>query len=539
MNAGVAPTVRSRLGLLGAFIRDPNAIWIREMRQSARAGRTPWLIFAATLLVSLTVCSLGGIVVSAHVSPAKVGLALSQVFFSLAWSVVALVGPVVAANSVAAEREGRTWEAILLTGMTPSEIARGKFVAAYTTIALYIAGLAPIAAVPFLFGGTTATEVILGFALLMLLAALAVAFGLAVSSMVSSLRAALVVTLLLSVLFSPILFSTFGFGFAAIAHKAWPDVPILPVWLPLAYTRAPFGIAYLVFLMAAPLTSIAIPAWFFYELTVANLSGTADDRSTGLKRWFVVAAIATTSFLVVAVLLVDRTDIDGAYGLVATMLFTFTLFAAFLFADEPLVASKRVRTHWARRRRTALTRWFGPGLGRTTTLVILITHASFTTLAAAALLRCMPYPGASQKALLSIVSFTGYGLGFSTFVTGLNSFLRSRNSSAWGVRIITIAVSMAIALLPWAVAAIAGVITQQDRAIAIAAPSFTFAPVVLSVRKAYTILPAIACFTGWWFIGLVLALFGARRARTAIAEQANMAAQLDASLAHASPPRAE
>ena len=32
----------------------------------------------------------------------------------------------VAANSIASEREGRTWEAVILTGLAPGLIARGK-----------------------------------------------------------------------------------------------------------------------------------------------------------------------------------------------------------------------------------------------------------------------------------------------------------------------------------------------------------------------------------------------------------------------------
>ena len=37
-----------------------------------------------------------------------------------------------------AEREGRTWEALSLTGMPAAKIVRGKFIASYTNIALYL-----------------------------------------------------------------------------------------------------------------------------------------------------------------------------------------------------------------------------------------------------------------------------------------------------------------------------------------------------------------------------------------------------------------
>ena len=31
-------------GLLERLLRDPNPIWVREMRQSARLARTPWVL---------------------------------------------------------------------------------------------------------------------------------------------------------------------------------------------------------------------------------------------------------------------------------------------------------------------------------------------------------------------------------------------------------------------------------------------------------------------------------------------------------------
>jgi len=86
--------------------------------------------------------------------------------------VVTVVGPAIAANSIASEREGRTWEAVLLTGLSPKDITRGKFLAAFTTICLYVVVLAPVGALSFLFGGVTATEVIVAFAFLVMLAGL-------------------------------------------------------------------------------------------------------------------------------------------------------------------------------------------------------------------------------------------------------------------------------------------------------------------------------------------------------------------------------
>ena len=233
--------VATKPGRVSRIWREPNAIWMREMRQSSRLGRTPWILFGLSLTISLLMCSIGGIAASDNASPASLGGALFQTFFSIAAFVVMIVGPTVAANSIASEREGRTWEAILLTGLHPKDIARGKFVAAYTSIAMHIVVLAPVGALPFLFGGVTATEVVVAFVFLFVFAALAVAFGLAVSSLMSSLRGAIVLTLILAICIGPLLYSVFGFMTSFGVHKIWSDVPEgFPVWLPLAYTRAPW-----------------------------------------------------------------------------------------------------------------------------------------------------------------------------------------------------------------------------------------------------------------------------------------------------------
>src|ERR1019366_6218047 len=240
-------------GLVERFLRDPNAIWMREMRQSARLARRPWVLFALTLTLGLLMCSIGGLAAASDTTPATIGGALFQVFFSIAYLVVVLVGPAVAANGVASEREGRTWEAVLLTGLRPKDVARGKFMAAYTTIALYIVVLAPVGALSFLFGGVTATEVVVAFVFLFLVAGLTVAFGLAVSSLMSSLRGAIVVTLMLAILIGPVLYFIFGFGASFGIHKLWNEVPeAFPIWLPLAYSRGTLGLEYVLLLLAVP-----------------------------------------------------------------------------------------------------------------------------------------------------------------------------------------------------------------------------------------------------------------------------------------------
>jgi len=528
------------------LLADPNAIWMREMRQSARLGRTPWILFALTLSISLLMCSIGGIAAAKNTSPANLGSGLFQVFFSLAYFVVVVVGPAVAANSIASEREGRTWEAVLLTGLTPTEIARGKFLAAYTTIALYIVVLAPVGALSFLFGGVTATEVIIAFFFLFLLAALTVAFGLAISSLMSSLRGALVITLILAICIGPLAYAMFGFGCSFAAHSLWNEVPEAhPIWLPLAYSRVPIGLNYAALLIGLPILILAVPAWFLYETTIGNLTGEADDRSSGIKRWFVVCTplLALAASVPAAV----ANDVDPRRLWATWGLSWFALYAGFCvlrFGAEPPGPSRRVRIHWERAHAGLLRRFFGPGLVETQILALVFGLAGMALIAgmgAAFILRQGGVPHAQAMAAVEeLFLFAAYEMLFYLFIVGLVAWLRARSQSPWTARLVACGILFLIAALPWVVAAIGGALADshgQDW-LAVAAPSpfyvFVMMHAVEEPSSAGVIPPiwlGLAFAAAWGFAGLILLGLAARRCRKTLAAHDLAVAQADAAFA--------
>src|SRR5450432_4366980 len=351
---------------------NPNPVWMRELKQAARLQRTPIMLAVVTAMMTLLICSVGG-VASTTSDPAKVGVGIFHTFFSLAFAVVTWVGPAVAANTIAGERSGRTWEALQLTALSPRTIARGKFLAAFTYISLYIVMLVPVGALPFLFGGVTATEVLLAFLLLVLLAALSVAFGLSVSAKFSSPAAAIIVTLLVALPVSMTVYGAAGVGLSFAAHEQWPGVPAgPPVWLPTAYVRADFGLAYLAFLVLLPALLTTLPAWLFYEVTVANMGSPSDDRSTRLRVWFLLAMPLFSGAVALVTFAVGSTD--WVYS-GSALIWAFGCFGAFLFAGEPLGPSSRVLTHWEREGTSGFRRSLGPGVLRASMLLIALTAA--------------------------------------------------------------------------------------------------------------------------------------------------------------------
>jgi ABC-type transport system involved in multi-copper enzyme maturation permease subunit len=499
--------------------KQPNPIWIRELKQAARLTRTPVILTVVAVLFTLLMASIGGLMASES-SPAKTGVVLFQVFFSIAYFVVTVIGPAVAANTIASEREGHTWEAVILTGVRPETIARGKFLAAYTGVGMYIVMLAPVGALPFLFGGVTALETLVAFLFLFLVAWLSVAFGLAISSKMSSMRGAIVVTLLLAFPLSIFAFSTLGVALSFAAHDAWPAVSRgAPVWLPTAYERAPFGAPYFVFLIALPIAAVAIPAWLLYEVTVANLTSVTDDRSFGVKRWHLVALPVVLVVASLPLVLTGASDKQGAAISALTVTMQFLFFAVFLFAGDPIGPSRRVEIHWDRQGASRIRRFLGPGVMRSAALLLLTGLPALGLLGVLGtfLVATSGTTSAGSKTM-GVLFFLGYAAAFYVFTVGLAAFLRARSTTSLVARVLLFAVLFLIAVGPWIVGAIVGAIVDTGSfrdAFVVASPSPFYAYFMIDAAtragSGTVIVAGLAATVGWVAVGL--GLLGAARAK--------------------------
>jgi ABC-type transport system involved in multi-copper enzyme maturation permease subunit len=509
--------------------RDPNPVWMRELRQSARLQRTPVILMATTVAVALLICSVGG-VASVTAEPAKVGVGIFHTFFSLAFFLVTLLGPAVAASTIAGEKNGRTWEALALTGLPPAQIARGKFLAAYTYIALYLVMLAPVGALPFLFGGVTATEVILAFLCCFVLVALAVAFGLALSSKFQSSLAAVIVTLILAFGTSALVYSALGVGLSFAVHEQWPAVSQgLPVWLPTAWVRADLGLHYVAFLLVLPAVSVLVPAWLFYEVTIANLGGPSDDRSTRVRIWTIASALAIAGCC--AIVAVTTRDVDWAMAQ-GCLLFVYFTFVIFMTAGEPLGPSRRVRIAWQRERRGWALRALGPGVVGATTWLLGLLLFAFVVAIGVGLLTLKP--GSDRDVL---VAFNGQLLAFLVFLCGLSAFFRTRAEGATAPRILLLVTILTATMGPWIAMAIGGVLSRGGNdALALAAPSPIYAfELAEQLQRSSTypyelVLPAILCSAGYALFGVGLLALAGSRTHQRLEQERQRVTQLEALL---------
>ncbi|RYZ05319.1 MAG: ABC transporter permease [Myxococcales bacterium] len=512
-----------------SLARDPNPVWMRELRQSARLQRTPVILMTVTVAVALLICSVGGIA-SVTTEPAKVGVGIFHTFFSLAFALVTWLGPAVAASTIAGEKTGRTWEALALTGLPPASIARGKFLSAFTYVGLYLVMLAPVGVLPFLFGGVAATEVILAFFCCFVFAALAVTFGLALSSKFQSSAAAIIVTLMVTLVTSFAVYMGLGVALSVAVHDRWPSVQQgPPVWLPTAWVRADLGLHYLAFLIVLPAVAVLVPGWLFYEITVANLAGPSDDRSTRLRAWTIASSLAVTgccSIVAVATRNVDWAKAQGA------LLFFFFVFVVFLVAGEPLGPSRRVRVMWERTQRSALLRALGPGVVPATTWLLAVILLAF---AACIGVGWATLSGPVDRTVL--VAFDGQLLAFLIFLCGISAFFRTRAEGATVPRVLLVLTIVTAAIGPWIVLAISGVVTRSgDAVLALGAPSPVFAFILAEeiARSSSTLssemTAAVLCSVGYALFGVGLLAMAAGRAQARMRQERERLSQLEAML---------
>lgn len=496
------------------LLKNPNPIWIRELRQDARLVRTPFILAGITILVTFLIASITG-AFNDQAPSDKVGSVLFQTFFSLGFFGVTMGGPALAANSIASEREGRTWEAVILTGMTPEEVARGKFLAAYTKVCTYVVMLAPVGAMTFLFGGVHWLEVAIAFFYLFVIALMSVAFGLAVSSRMGNARAAILVTLIAAVPLGGFLYLAGGLGLSEAAHSLWERVPReQPVWLPLAYVRGDFGLSYLLLLFAAPAIVIMLPGWALYEATVANLTEPNDDRSTGLKRWYVVAA----AVLVLSAVCSMIPSSLGASVLAVTVaelgfFLTFLTLCATVFVADPLGPSRRITARWERRKIGALRRWMGPGLANTGLLQLIVGVGGVVILVGMGVLRALSAPMLPAGQLDATLRFALYGAAFFVFSVGFGVFLRARSTNVAAARIVFVLTLIGLAIVPFLGAALLGAFFR-DEALLIAAPSPFFAFLLLRpVPSDGVVVAGLVASLGWLIAGVLLFARGRARIR--------------------------
>jgi hypothetical protein len=317
----------------------------------------------------------------------------------------------------------------------------------------------------------------------------------------------------------------------------------LPVWLPLAYTRAHFDGLYVLLLIALPLTVTALALWFFYELSVLLLAPPSDDRSTGMKRWYLVSLPTVAVMALIPGLMTRGVGSTTAWIAGLAALFAFVAFAAFVLAGDALAPSPRVEFEWRRDGATWVARALGPGLVQTCTLqlVTALTTLSVFALGGAAILSRGVFPGLPPVPAVSLLICAENWSAFLLFVVGFLLWSRVRSESVGAARLLTAMVALVAVAAPWAFFVVfaypAGKRGVDAMVFAAPSPLYSLA-MIRAVEKGEPHLPITAglgCSLGWAALGLTLFGFGARRATKVLAARRTNEADLAARIAEELP----
>ncbi len=504
-----------------------NPVWRRELIQSSRLARTPMILMATCIVLTAITCSVGGLA-SSSVDPAELGSIIYQVFFSLCFAMVCWIGPGVGTLLMTAEHSNRTWDALVLTGLSAPQIVQGKFMAALAYVGQYLVMVAPIGAVPFIAGGVTAVEVGLAYLLLSVFAVLAVGFGVCVGSAIPKAAPAMLVSITSATLVSSVSFVIFGVAAAALAHDVWPGVIAgAPVWLPTAYVQADLGWDSLATLVYVPWCFAGLLAWLFYEVAVANISPTGANRFYRLKRWTLFAYPLLLSLSFVPRFWVSARDehwMVPAWSMAWILVLGQLL--VLLFCGESPQLSRRAEAELARADLPLLRRWLSPEFGRGHTLVLLSSLAAL--LATCAIAATQELENAAKlgesrdDTIILIVAIAASVMGFLTLGAGVNLSLRARSASALGPRLLTIVANTLVLIGPWLVLAISGLLSGEvESTLWLASPSPLFGLVLIDQVAGGRSLDSGSLWlylgvSGLWFgVGVATWLLALRMRRSA------------------------
>jgi ABC-type transport system involved in multi-copper enzyme maturation permease subunit len=186
-----------------------NPVFVKELRVALRHGRS--FIVLAVYVVALAAViavvypryrvvftypsSVPAISFSSQteITAALVGRGIFNAFTRAQFILVLLLVPTLTAPALTSEKEKRTLETLLVSGLTPYEIVLGKFYYSLFHVSLLIIASVPLTAVSFMLGGVSPMELATAYGLTFALAVGLTLVSLVVSAAVSRSHVATVI----------------------------------------------------------------------------------------------------------------------------------------------------------------------------------------------------------------------------------------------------------------------------------------------------------------------------------------------------------
>ncbi len=196
-----------------------NPVLGREIKERFRSRRAPvfvtlWVLgvgligYLVYLVAQLAARSAFGL--GQGVAGGYMGRFIFEGMMALLMTGVIMIVPGLTALSIVGERERQTLHLLQVTQLSPLQIVLGKLWSSMSYFLLLIVAVAPVAALPLLFGGVRLSDVIVGLAMIMLTALMLGSIGIWGSARARSSRGAVANAYMWSFIIAFITFALMG-----------------------------------------------------------------------------------------------------------------------------------------------------------------------------------------------------------------------------------------------------------------------------------------------------------------------------------------
>lgn len=318
-----------------------NPLAVRELRVACRSWKLV-IILTAYLLIQGAIFAIWLYVQSnskgMYEDPTSIGSGLFTTLSAVLVVVVMLVFPAFSSTAIASEHERKSFDLLLLTPLSPWEIALGKFTAAALQASIFLVATVPLFAIANLFGGIDPGVFFVTLWLLILLSLLISFVGVYASSLVKKAIPAVLVTYLFAFMLGFVLLV----GFivlrlaASFAAAAFPLVSF--------FTNPSLGEG--IYYVASLTVTCAVYCTFLFLSTTNRLKPTSHNKSTGLRLFWTIVVIVVP-IQIAAYFMVSRLPShNAAYNtllLGAVYMCVLLIVPALTAPAEAPVPSRRVR----------------------------------------------------------------------------------------------------------------------------------------------------------------------------------------------------
>lgn len=322
-----------------------NPIAVRELRVACRGFKLP-LILTSYLLVqgaifSIWISTQYDNQTGTYDDPTGIGKGLFITMAIVLVCVVMLVFPAFSSTAIAAEHERKSFDLLMLTPLSPWEIALGKFIAASVQASTFFVATIPLFALVNVFGGIDPAVFFMTLWILVLLSLLISFIGVYSSSLVTKAIPAVLVTYMFAIILGVVLIV----GSLVILWAA--SVPMLRMSFPIISMFVEPTVSEGIFYTAAFGVTASIYCSYFFLATTNRLKPMSHNKSTSMRIYWTVAMVVMP-MLFGAYFLATRILTPGAA--VGTLITSVIYIAAALlvpaltFPAEAAIPSRRVRT---------------------------------------------------------------------------------------------------------------------------------------------------------------------------------------------------